>query len=1757
MSVPRTFLAVHFLFANLSKSWSHHPVSVHRYHFIIPLVADVDENNSQGIGKGRKLCPNCSAVIASNAKRCTACGHDAVRGTLLESQTHLLHGVIHTNGYGHLLRINGRERGSRLVTGRQLMGLWDRICTMLNAREVTCMDMSKKLGLDLRLLHGLAYGHSWYGRWGYRFGKGCYGVTEDVYKHAVVAAAATPLAVIEEHYRGLDPDLVAIFEHYRSWVSENTCSLTAPTLCTHDSPPVAFAAPPAHAALPHAKSPAPLTPRLRSQGQGQVQDPSPLSPRTRLGTASAPTLTAEPSFKVWVKPEREVREKNRGASAGTESDASLDKVSPNVTLRDSLGKGLAAADQPDSRGKFSSAVEAPDNTPGKPGGNSGKVMAGSDVTSPRSRQGKGLIRASATSMIPSERLRAEGGEEGGLYERAEGEERGLGIRGEGRGVGRREETRGMGAREGAGVAVGGGAMEGDVKGGKRPRGRSQVNVFNSEDEESSSSSEESAPGDADMPDAAGGCVLLAGEEGAAVSVSRRGGRERGVSGGKSGRECAAYGALDHEGQTGGVGKRMNVRDSKEEGCNEEVCKERDCEGKHYEEEEDCKQWNCEGRDCGGKGCGDSYENECGAYDYRGFYGPGGECEELGWYAEHAGGDGAGWWGLDAWEEELRGEVMQCGGEYGCGLLEGEVRGEEEVEGEEGKGNEREEKREGGEDGEEGEGVEVEEEEVEEVKEEGKEECMVHVTEPGESGEALEAGETGEARKAGEAEKRSGEKWEKRGTDGAVVGTCEFRAGVLGEKDEEEGEEWGVTVGNEEESEVKEDGREKMEEGGKGGIREMKEDEEEWGWEEEVMVDKGGMDEGSGRKGRRWALRGDTDGGKGGEDGGKSGADGGKKGADGGKGSLTVDEVGELAVRGRVEVGRTDAEQQREKVKSEAVHNEVREGWEKEDGGMGEPGTKEGREHLEGRERKGGRDERLRRHRDGVEIGEGRRVGEGCEEQECKRVKRGEGGGMIRVARTGSDCVEGDTVDGNTAENATVEEDTPVEGTASLLQCRRQEGEGAVEATQQAGHCPKLSTPLVAGESTQAAASACPPGPPSPPPVLPKPAACQPSLCCGRAKAQAQSRDPPHFSEAPQAHDASISPPLAMPQGHVAPMLAPVEMQRRLGPIPVEYVVVPADATVAQLGEAIERTMRDTYCAMSRFSVSQLPLLAHLQSSALVRPNLSPRCVLLVRGSGMDAGSDLCWEGGSEGWVVECSCGTRDDDGEQMVACDRCEVWQHTRCAGLGIGSGSPLGSGVASEVWEWVRYQLDVIRGEIDPGNPEGVGKGSREDGGGGRGFSTTEENWRDREQWPLQQQQWQEWERQGGAEPEDRAHVQLSLHRASDHSVWVGLSTLVSGAKRSLIRHLSRVFLRESAIRTAMVSALRLPVAHVASVASSTADSSNSRLRPASFAPLRVPLPISSSPSRSCRADRQSVRAMATEPAAIPAAAKSSEILPGEPLPEGYERMDPYSLIPARRCGVLVHPTSLPGPHGIGDLGPGAFRFLDWLESTGCTIWQVLPLVPPGRKSGEDGSPYAGQDANCGNTLLLSLDLLVQDGLLKPEDLPPTRPVERVDYKQVIIDKDPAVAKAAKALVSSEGELKAEFDAFRQSPTISAWLEEAALFSAIDGEQGVEFWWLWPKELRDREPNALAAARERHQEYIDEFAAQQFLFQRQWQALHRYANSKGISIMGDMPIYVGGHSADVWANPEQFMLDPETRQPTFVSGVPPDAFSATGQLWG
>lgn len=286
-------------------------------------------------------------------------------------------------------------------------------------------------------------------------------------------------------------------------------------------------------------------------------------------------------------------------------------------------------------------------------------------------------------------------------------------------------------------------------------------------------------------------------------------------------------------------------------------------------------------------------------------------------------------------------------------------------------------------------------------------------------------------------------------------------------------------------------------------------------------------------------------------------------------------------------------------------------------------------------------------------------------------------------------------------------------------------------------------------------------------------------------------------------------------------------------------------------------------------------------------------------------------------------------------------------------------------------------------------------------------------------------------------------------------------------------------------------------------------------------------------------------------------ELQVGDAYPSDYADDDPSKTKPERRCGLLLHPSSLPGLYGIGELGKEAYTFLDWLQSTGCTVWQVLPLVPPGRKGGEDGSPYAGVDANCGNTLLISLASLVDDGLLEESELPDPVPLGRVDFDAVARIKDPLIAKASKNLVGSKGALREEVEKFRNDPRISAWLEEAALFAAIDNTIDAQYWWEWPEKLRDRDPEALEAAKTEHAEFIDSFIAEQFLFQRQWQSLHRYANKLGIRIVGDMPIYVGGHSGDVWANRQMFELNPKTGEPAMVSGVPPDAFSETGQLWG
>ncbi|XP_031396149.1 4-alpha-glucanotransferase, chloroplastic/amyloplastic isoform X1 [Punica granatum] len=338
-------------------------------------------------------------------------------------------------------------------------------------------------------------------------------------------------------------------------------------------------------------------------------------------------------------------------------------------------------------------------------------------------------------------------------------------------------------------------------------------------------------------------------------------------------------------------------------------------------------------------------------------------------------------------------------------------------------------------------------------------------------------------------------------------------------------------------------------------------------------------------------------------------------------------------------------------------------------------------------------------------------------------------------------------------------------------------------------------------------------------------------------------------------------------------------------------------------------------------------------------------------------------------------------------------------------------------------------------------------------------------------------------------------------------------------------------------------------------AIASSFSLLPSSFSKTPLAAPRVSFPSRILFFNRELKSRASSALCSMSAAVSSSPAgaTVGEDLPVDYADWVPVAG-PAqrRRAGVLLHPTSLPGSYGIGDLGEEALRFLDWLHDAGCSIWQVLPLVPPDK----GGSPYAGQDANCGNTLLISLDELVKDGLLKKDELP--EPVEqtRVNFSAVAELKDPLIAKAAQRLVQSKGDLKCQLEEFRGDPSISSWLQDAAYFAAIDDTLNTFSWYFWPQPLKERHLLALEEIYQKKLEFIDVFIAKQFLFQRQWQKVRNYARMKGIGIMGDMPIYVGYHSADVWANKKQFLLN-RKGSPLLVSGVPPDAFSETGQLWG
>jgi 4-alpha-glucanotransferase len=260
-----------------------------------------------------------------------------------------------------------------------------------------------------------------------------------------------------------------------------------------------------------------------------------------------------------------------------------------------------------------------------------------------------------------------------------------------------------------------------------------------------------------------------------------------------------------------------------------------------------------------------------------------------------------------------------------------------------------------------------------------------------------------------------------------------------------------------------------------------------------------------------------------------------------------------------------------------------------------------------------------------------------------------------------------------------------------------------------------------------------------------------------------------------------------------------------------------------------------------------------------------------------------------------------------------------------------------------------------------------------------------------------------------------------------------------------------------------------------------------------------------------------------------------------------------ARSSGVLLHPTSLPGPHGIGDLGQSAHDFVDWLARAGQTFWQVLPLGP----TGYGDSPYQSFSSFGGNPLLISLDELVADGYLSATELAgaPVFPAQAVDFGPLITWKNGLLRRAARAFAHAQrpGHL-ADFHHFCDAQ--AAWLDDYALFAAAKDQFGGAVWNTWPAGLANRERPALDSWGKTLSEDILRIKFQQWYFFRQWRALKRRANEQGIRIIGDLPIFVAYDSADVWAHPEQYYLD-KAGNPTVVAGVPPDYFSATGQLWG
>jgi 4-alpha-glucanotransferase len=258
------------------------------------------------------------------------------------------------------------------------------------------------------------------------------------------------------------------------------------------------------------------------------------------------------------------------------------------------------------------------------------------------------------------------------------------------------------------------------------------------------------------------------------------------------------------------------------------------------------------------------------------------------------------------------------------------------------------------------------------------------------------------------------------------------------------------------------------------------------------------------------------------------------------------------------------------------------------------------------------------------------------------------------------------------------------------------------------------------------------------------------------------------------------------------------------------------------------------------------------------------------------------------------------------------------------------------------------------------------------------------------------------------------------------------------------------------------------------------------------------------------------------------------------------------RATGILLHPVSLPSRGGIGDFGPAAHEFIDFLAAARQSLWQVLPLGPPANGD----SPYSSTSAFAGNPLLISLERLAERGWISTSRLQGLdEAVGAIDYEQVRLRKLPLLAEAcSKFLTSASSGQRARFDQFCADN--SWWLEDFVLYDALQRRHGVKLWKDWPEELARRQPAALEAARAELASQLAAARVLQFFFYEQWRALRRYCAAKSVRVVGDVAIFVDYESSDVWAHRDLFRLNDQL-DPEVVAGVPPDAYSATGQRWG